>query len=74
MPAHRLHSSIRGDKAAPYVWTVSDDHIRRVPLTVGKDFGDQVQVTTGLTGAETVVVGTPPPLREGQAVQVAGGQ
>ena len=44
---------------------------RRVALTVGKDFGDQIQVTDGLAGGELLIVGDPPPLRDGQPVTVA---
>jgi hypothetical protein len=51
---------------------VVDGRVRRKPLTLGKDLGDQSQVTAGLDGSETIVVGEPPPLTEGQAVTVAG--
>ena len=44
----------------------------RIALALGRDFGDQVQVTAGLAGGEAVVVGDPPPLRDGQPVTVAG--
>jgi HlyD family secretion protein len=54
----------------PFAWVVANDHVRRTPLTLGRDFGDQVQVTSGLTGTETVVVGTREPLHDGQAVVV----
>jgi len=37
-------------------------------VTPGQDFGDQRQVTAGLSPGDRVVVGTPPPLRDGQAV------
>ena len=52
----------------PFAWVVAGDHVRRTQLTLGRDFGDQVQVTSGLTGTETVVVGTREPLHDGQAV------
>jgi RND family efflux transporter MFP subunit len=42
-------------------------------LTLGRDFGDQIQVTSGLAGTETVVVGEGGALRDGQAVVVTGG-
>jgi hypothetical protein len=57
----------------PFAWVVAGDHVRRTQLTLGRDFGDQVQVTSGLTGTETVVVGTREPLHDGQAVVVTGG-
>ena len=57
----------------PFAWVVAGDHVRRTQLTLGRDFGDQVQVTSGLTGTETVVVGTREPLHDGQTVVVTGG-
>ena len=65
-------AALRGEPGKAFAWTVTDGRVKRVALTLGKDFGDQVQVTTGLTGGETVVVGTPPPLRDGQPVTIAG--
>ena len=61
-------SAIRSDDAGTFVWVVRDARAQRVGIATGKDFGEQVQVTSGLTGDETVVVGTPPPLKDGQAV------
>jgi len=64
-------TAVRDDRGTPFVWTVTDDRAHRTPVTVGRDFGDRVQVTTGLQGTETVVVGTPPPLRENQKLRTA---
>jgi RND family efflux transporter MFP subunit len=61
----------RGDQ--PFAWVVVGDHVRRTPLTLGRDFGDQVQVTAGLEGNERVVVGEREALHDGQAVLVTGG-
>jgi RND family efflux transporter MFP subunit len=61
-------SAIRSDDAGTFVWVVRDARAQRVGIATGKDFGEQIQVTSGLTGDETVVVGTPPPLKDGQAV------
>jgi len=66
-------AALRGDSTAPFVWTIADGRVRRVPVGVGKDFGDQVQVTRGLDGGEAVVVGNPPELRDGQRVAISGG-
>jgi len=57
----------------PFAWVVVGERVRRTPLTLGRDFGDQVQVTAGLTGTETVVVGEREALHDGQAVVVTGG-
>jgi HlyD family secretion protein len=64
--------AVRGESGAPFAWVVADGRVRRVALTLGQEFGEQVQVTAGLAGGETLVVGTPPELREGQAVSVGG--
>ncbi len=61
-------SAVRTDDAGRFVWLVQDGRARRVTVTTGRDFGEQVQVTQGLGGDETVVVGSPPALADGQAV------
>lgn len=63
-PRSALHTADGGT----FVWVVRDGHARHTTVTAGRDFGEQVQVTQGLAGDETVVVGTPPPLVDGQAV------
>jgi RND family efflux transporter MFP subunit len=63
-PRSALHMADGGT----FVWVVRDGHARQTTVTAGRDFGEQVQVTQGLAGDETVVVGTPPPLVDGQAV------
>jgi RND family efflux transporter MFP subunit len=65
-------TALRGAPEQPFAWTVVEGHVRRTALQVGKDFGDQIHVTSGLTGGEAVVVGNPAPLHEGQAVTIAG--
>jgi RND family efflux transporter MFP subunit len=61
-------SAIREDGDQRWAWVVRDARARRVDVTPGQDFGDQRQVTAGLSPGDRVVVGTPPPLRDGQAV------
>jgi RND family efflux transporter MFP subunit len=51
--------------------TVKDGVVSLVPVTLGRDFGSSVEVVSGLTGAETVVVNPPDSLAEGQRVNVA---
>ena len=65
-------AAVRGEPGAAFAWVVAEGRARRVALALGRDFGDQVQVTAGLAGGEAVVVGDPPPLRDGQPVTVAG--
>ena len=55
------------------VWIVADDgvaHLRWVRL--GDASGDQVEVLSGLTGDETVVIGSEMPLAEGDKVVSVG--
>ena len=68
VPRTAVHTD--GGKAT--VWTVSEGRVRQTPVTVGKEFGDQVEITAGLSGGETVVIGSPRALRDGEAVVVAG--
>jgi len=65
-------NAVRGTPEAPFVWTVSDGTVRHVDVAVGTDFADRVQITRGLDGGETVVVGNPAELRDGQRVTIAG--
>jgi RND family efflux transporter MFP subunit len=53
------------------VATVKDGVVSLVAITLGRDFGSTVEVVTGLTGAEAVVVNPPDSLAEGQRVTVA---
>jgi RND family efflux transporter MFP subunit len=52
--------------------TVKDGVVSLVPITLGRDFGSTVEVVSGLTGAESVVVNPPDSLAQGQRVNVAG--
>jgi RND family efflux transporter MFP subunit len=65
--------AVQGAGAEPFAWVVVGEHVRRTPLTLGRDFGDQIQVTSGLDGDETVVVSERGALRDGQAVVATGG-
>lgn len=53
------------------VATVKDGTVSLLPVTLGRDFGSTVEVVTGLTGAESIVVNPPDSLAEGQRVNVA---
>jgi RND family efflux transporter MFP subunit len=66
-------SAVRTDAGAAWAWVVADGRARRIPLGLGADFGEQLQVTSGLAGGEQVIVGQTPALEDGQAVRVAGG-
>jgi RND family efflux transporter MFP subunit len=51
----------------------SDGTVRLVPVTLGRDFGTEVEVLEGLTGRESVVASPPDSLLDGQAVRVQKG-
>jgi RND family efflux transporter MFP subunit len=56
-----------GDQS-PAVWVVRDAMAERVPVTVGREFQEGVEVKQGLTGGEQVIVVPPPNLRDGMKV------
>jgi multidrug efflux pump subunit AcrA (membrane-fusion protein) len=49
---------------------VANDRIRMVPVTAGRDFGSDVEISSGLSGDERVVVNPPDSLVDGVAVRV----
>jgi RND family efflux transporter MFP subunit len=50
---------------------VKNGTVSLVPITLGRDFGSTVEVVSGLTGTELVVVNPPDSLTDGQQVTVA---
>jgi RND family efflux transporter MFP subunit len=62
------------DAAGTQVVTVDGGNVaRRRPVTLGRDFGKEVEVTGGLAGDERLVVSPRDDLRDGDVVAVAGG-
>jgi RND family efflux transporter MFP subunit len=53
------------------VATVKGDRIALVPVIVGRDFGNEVEVVSGLSGSERIVVNPPDSLGDGVTVRVA---
>ncbi|HYL12326.1 MAG TPA: efflux RND transporter periplasmic adaptor subunit [Terriglobales bacterium] len=54
------------------VATVTDgQHAELKPITVGHDFGSEVEVVAGLTGDEAVIANPPDSLVSGQAVRIS---
>ena len=53
------------------VAVVRNGVVAMVPVTLGRDFGSTVEIVSGLTGGEAVVVNPPDSLADGQAVTVA---
>ena len=53
-----------------YVIVVKDGNVHYQKITIGRDFGNEVEVRTGLAGGERVVVSPSDDLRDGEAVQM----
>jgi len=51
--------------------TVADGKASLVRIVMGRDFGSEVEVVSGLTGQENVMVNPPDSLVEGEQVQIA---
>ena len=49
----------------------SDSHVTLTPVTLGRDFGTSVEVITGLTGNEQIIVNPPDSIQTGQPVRIA---
>jgi hypothetical protein len=63
----------RGPGSKGTVRVVRGDRVQTVPVTLGADNGVEVEVLTGLTTADRVVVSTSGPVDDGGVVTVAGG-
>lgn len=66
IPQKALHD----DGGQKFVFLVNDNRVERHTVTVGTSDGARAQVLAGLTAGDTVVVGGPSDLREGQQVQI----
>jgi hypothetical protein len=51
--------------------TVGEGKASLVRIVLGRDFGSEVEVVSGLTGQENVMVNPPDSLVEGEQVQIA---
>ncbi len=54
------------------VWVVEKSVVKSVPVKTGATIGSEVEISSGLSGGEKVVVNPPGGLRDGQTVRVAG--
>jgi RND family efflux transporter MFP subunit len=68
LPVNALIFRSEGLRAA----IVTDgSHASLVPITLGRDFGNEVEVLAGLTGQETVITSPPDSLVSGEQVRIA---
>jgi RND family efflux transporter MFP subunit len=51
-----------------YVWIVRDGLAHQIPVLTGREFESSVEVKSGLSGGETVIVSPPDTLKDGQPV------
>jgi multidrug efflux pump subunit AcrA (membrane-fusion protein) len=54
------------------VGVVRNSHVALLPITIGQDYGDAVEVLSGLTARDSVVVNPSDSLANGAQVQVEG--
>jgi RND family efflux transporter MFP subunit len=65
-------AALRSEGGESYVWVVTEGRVRRQPVTLGQELGDQVVVEKGLLGGEALVTGNPGvTLAEGRSVRIA---
>ena len=63
-------SALRDDNGQKIVFLVKGDHVERHAVKVGITNGTQAQILAGLSSGDTVVVGGPGDLKDGQAVAI----
>jgi HlyD family secretion protein len=63
-------NAVRDDSGQKIVFLVKGDHIERHAVRVGTINGAQTQILAGLAPGDTVVVGGPGDLKDGEAVAI----
>ncbi len=63
-------SAVRDDNGQKIVYLVKGDHVERHAVKVGTSSGAQTHILAGLAPGDTVVVGGPGDLKDGEAVAV----
>ena len=63
-------TAIRTEDGKAIVFVLHDDRVERRAVTAGNEDGDQVEVLSGLTVGERVVIEGPPTLTDGARVTV----
>jgi hypothetical protein len=54
-----------------FVWVVEEDHARKQKVVVGRDFGTELEVTSGLSAESRVITNPGERLVDGSAVRVS---
>lgn len=63
-------NAVRDDAGEKIVFLVKSDHVERHAVKVGGQVGSQTQILAGLVAGDTVVIGGPADLKDGQQVQI----
>jgi len=63
-------NAVRDDGGQKIVFLVTGDHVERHAVNVGTTNGAQTQILAGLVAGDTVVVGGPADLRDGETVAI----
>jgi RND family efflux transporter MFP subunit len=70
LPANALIFRAQGTQVA----VARSGHAVLVPITIGRDFGDSVEVTSGVTASDRVILDPSDSIVDGDAVEVEGGE
>ncbi len=62
-------TALRAVEGSSYVWVVVDGRLNRRSVDVGREIGGEVVVESGLSGAESLAVGSEAGFREGRPVR-----
>jgi len=60
--------AVVAEGSANSVWVVRGNVVHRVPIVLGREFQDGIEVKDGLSGGEMVIAVPPPTLHDGQTV------
>ena len=63
-------AAVKNDNGSTIVFVLKDDRVERRAVRAGLETGDEVEVLSGLTPGERVVVDAPPQLKDGDRVKV----
>jgi len=63
-------SAVVNDNGRPSVFVLRGDRAKKVPVRVGKNLGDMVEVMQGLNGGDRIIVSPLDRVRDGMRVSV----
>jgi len=70
----QLHEAATAGDGVKVAVVGAGSRVTMVIVKLGRDFGTEAEIVTGLTGTEAVVVSPPDSLADGQEVRVVGTQ